>query len=86
MKTGSQVTPETTGIYELKFPNMKKNEFPLMEVYQLVEGSNTYNMFGAFNGKKKTCGHRGAYWGCRRTCRLRRACEEAEEPVDSEEP
>ena len=49
-----KVTPEKTGIYEFKFPNMKKNEFPLMEVYQLVEELHyAYSMFGAFNGEKK---------------------------------
>ena len=42
------VTPEKTGIYEFKFPKMKQNELPMIEVYQLVEEPNMNNMFGAF--------------------------------------
>ena len=69
-----KVTPEVTGIYELKFPNMKKNEFPLMEVYQLVEGSTAYSMFGAFNEEKE------------KPVGTEEPVEKVEEPVDSEEP
>ena len=42
------VTPEKTGIYEFKFPKMKQNELPMIEVYQLVKEPNMNNMLGAF--------------------------------------